>query len=57
MKGHQRQEKEKLESKIVKMNIEMNNQLHKYQILLGVKMELDMEISYYRKLLEEEEVR
>ncbi|XP_037552241.1 desmin [Nematolebias whitei] len=57
MKDHQRQEKEKLESKIAKMKVEMANQLCNYQKLLCVKMELDMEISCYRKLLEEEEVR
>lgn len=57
MTDQQRQEKEKLESKITKMNVEMANQLRSYQKLFFVKMALDMEISCYRKLLEEEEFR
>ncbi|XP_013884130.1 desmin [Austrofundulus limnaeus] len=57
MEDNHKHEKDSLDSKINQMKGDMANQLCKYQNLLCVKMELDMEISCYRTLLDEEERR
>lgn len=45
------------EQEMVQLRQEMQAQLEEHENLLGVKLALDMEISTFRKMLEEEEQR
>jgi len=47
----------KMESQILKLSSEMENVLSELQILQDAKLSLELEITCYRKLLENEEKR